>query len=128
MNKSPVYIKNLLTKYSMFNKSCKLLLSKITENGVEKCDNCKVQVNKSDNKNLKETRPIYTPGDDFVEEPTTCCMSGCANCVWIQYAEKLSETMNGSSEEVQKIIMEKVTDPNMRAFLSMELRVRNIIK
>ena len=127
MNKSPVFLKYLLTRYPVYNQSCKRLLSKIIENGVEKCDNCKVQVNKSD-KNLKDSRPMFTPEDDFVEEPTTCCMSGCANCVWIQYAEKLSQTMNGSSTDVQKAIMDKVTDPNMRAFLSMELRVRNIIK
>lgn len=67
------------------------------------------------------------PTDDFVE-PVNCCMSGCTNCVWIQYAEKLSETLTNSSDDVQKIIMEKVTDSNMRAFLSMELRLRNIIK
>ncbi|CAG5109278.1 Similar to BORCS5: BLOC-1-related complex subunit 5 (Gallus gallus) [Cotesia congregata] len=65
--------------------------------------------------------------DDFVE-PVNCCMSGCTNCVWIQYAEKLSETLTNSSDDVQKIIMEKVSDSNMRAFLSMELRLRNIIK
>ncbi|KAH0540478.1 hypothetical protein KQX54_017676 [Cotesia glomerata] len=64
---------------------------------------------------------------DFVE-PVNCCMSGCTNCVWIQYAEKLSETLTNSSDDVQKIIMEKVSDSNMRAFLSMELRLRNIIK
>lgn len=63
-----------------------------------------------------------------LEEPTTCCMSGCPNCVWIQYAEKLSQRFNNSSDDVQKIIMEKITDPNMKAFLSMELRCRNLIK
>ncbi|XP_008560717.1 uncharacterized protein LOC103580660 [Microplitis demolitor] len=64
-------------------------------------------------------------GDDF-DEPANCCMSGCTNCVWLQYAEKLSEKLTNSSGDVQKIIMDKVTDSNMRAFLSMELRLRNI--
>lgn len=61
-----------------------------------------------------------------LSEPTNCCMSGCANCVWIEYAEKLSELMKDSDQSVQKIIMEKVQDPNMRSFLSMELRLRNL--
>ena len=55
-------------------------------------------------------------------------MSGCANCVWIQYAEKLSATLKESDVDVQKLIMDKIQDPNMKAFLSMELRFRNIIK
>ena len=55
-------------------------------------------------------------------------MSGCMNCVWIQYAEKLSAAIEKSDVDVQKLIIEKVQDPNMRAFLSMELRCRNIIK
>ncbi|KAL2715522.1 hypothetical protein V1478_015220 [Vespula squamosa] len=65
---------------------------------------------------------------DEIEEPTNCCMSGCTNCVWIQYAEKLSNSLKVSNLDVQKEIMEKIQDPNMRAFLSMELRCRNLIK
>lgn len=65
---------------------------------------------------------------DELTEPTNCCMSGCTNCVWIQYAEKLSNTLEHSDVDMQKLIMEKVQDPNMRAFLSMELRFRNLIK
>lgn len=83
---------------------------------------------KDDNKN---SRPVFTPNEekfDSLEAPTTCCMSGCANCVWIQYAEKLSQTMLNSGPEIQKKIMENVQDPNMRAFLSMELRARKIIE
>ena len=75
---------------------------------------------KSTEKNESEVSSI-----DDISEPTNCCMSGCANCVWIQYAEKLSATLEKS---VQKLIMDKVQDPNMKAFLSMELRFRNIIK
>ncbi|XP_015111271.1 uncharacterized protein LOC107037303 [Diachasma alloeum] len=63
--------------------------------------------------------------DDLVE-PTNCCMRGCANCVWIRYAEKLSKRLADSNADIQKIIIEKVKDPNMKAFLSMELRCRKI--
>lgn len=65
---------------------------------------------------------------DDMSEPTNCCMSGCANCVWIEYAEKLSATLRNSDVDVQKTILDKVQDPNMRAFLLMELRFRKIVK
>ena len=94
----------------------------------EKCAN---SVAKKNDKNFD--RPMYVPPPDElppnieeIEEPTTCCMSGCSNCVWIEYAEKLSKVMKNSQGDVQKIIMDKVQDPNMRAFLSMELRIRKI--
>lgn len=59
---------------------------------------------------------------EIPEPPTTCCMSGCMNCVWIEYAEKLTKMFQDGGEKAQKEIMEKVTDTNMQAFLSMELR------
>ena len=30
-----------------------------------------------------------TPTTDPPPLPTTCCMSGCANCVWLAYAEEV---------------------------------------
>lgn len=65
---------------------------------------------------------------DDLAEPTNCCMSGCANCVWIKYAERLSNAIEKSDVDLQRTIFEKVQDPNMRAFLAMELRCRNLIK
>lgn len=60
---------------------------------------------------------------ELPEEPTTCCMSGCANCVWIEYAEKLKKLMADSdSKRVAQIIVDKIKDPNMKAFLSVELK------
>ncbi|KAG5900582.1 hypothetical protein JTB14_022885 [Gonioctena quinquepunctata] len=61
----------------------------------------------------------------FPEEPTTCCMTGCAECVWLEYAEKLSEYFGDSGEGALKEINEKITDPNMKAFLLHELRMKN---
>lgn len=57
------------------------------------------------------------------EPPTNCCMSGCANCVWIQYAEDISSKLRDGSDAVREIIMKEVQDTNMRSFLEMELRM-----
>lgn len=90
--------------------------------------------NNNDNvNNVKIKRPIVKVTDidsevDLLEEPTTCCMSGCTNCVWIEYADKLSEKLKNSNDDVQNIIMNKIQDPNMRAFLSMELKCRKFKK
>lgn len=63
----------------------------------------------------------HTP--ELPEEPTTCCMSGCANCVWIEYADTVKKLLTGSdSKQVSKMILDKIQDPNMKAFLSMELK------
>ncbi|XP_076161620.1 oxidoreductase-like domain-containing protein 1 [Ptiloglossa arizonensis] len=82
----------------------------------------------TEEKNIEKNETEDSLSIDDMSEPTNCCMSGCVNCVWIQYAEKLSATLEKSDADVQKLIMEKVQDPNMRAFLSMELRCRNIVK
>lgn len=62
---------------------------------------------------------------ELPDVPTTCCMSGCANCVWIEYANKLNEIFKDGGEKSLKIIDEKITDPNMKAFLKMELKLSN---
>ena len=105
----------------------------------KKLSNCD-RLNYSDEKNpsqmkesKKEEERLYLKKTSFssweeIDAPTNCCMSGCANCVWIEYAEKVSQLMNENDKDVQKIILEKVQDPNMRAFLQMELRCRNILK
>ncbi|XP_034248895.1 uncharacterized protein LOC117649848 [Thrips palmi] len=70
----------------------------------------------SDAKRLKSESENELP-----EEPTDCCMSGCANCVWIQYAEELKNKFFSSDEELRTIIMDKISDPSMKMFLSLEL-------
>lgn len=63
------------------------------------------------------------PPPKLPDEPTTCCMSGCANCVWIEYAEQVKNILADSdSEKVSQMILDKIQDPNMKAFLSMELK------
>lgn len=54
--------------------------------------------------------------------PTTCCMSGCANCVYLAYAEEVTKIFSDGGHLAQEIILESIDDPNMKCFLSMELR------
>lgn len=57
------------------------------------------------------------------EEPTTCCMRGCANCVWIEYAEEVQSILDGSdNEKIAQMVLDKIKDPNLRTFLTMELK------
>lgn len=70
-------------------------------------------------------RVCSKPPLEIPEEPTTCCMSGCANCVWIEYAADVKKVLEGTdSKKVAQMILEKVQDPNMKAFLSMELKTK----
>ncbi|XP_075149009.1 uncharacterized protein LOC142222646 [Haematobia irritans] len=55
-------------------------------------------------------------------EPTTCCMSGCANCVWIEYAETIAKLLDGNTDKVRELVLKKIEDPNLRMFLSIELK------
>lgn len=55
------------------------------------------------------------------EEPTTCCMSGCANCVWIEYAEVMAARYKDGGQRARQAIA-NIKDPMMKAFLTMELK------
>ncbi|KAL7727966.1 hypothetical protein ACLKA6_018896 [Drosophila palustris] len=61
-------------------------------------------------------------------EPTTCCMSGCANCVWVEYAETLAKILGDNDERAREIVLSKITDPNLKMFLSVELRNLKLIR
>ncbi|EDV95002.1 oxidoreductase-like domain-containing protein 1 [Drosophila grimshawi] len=55
-------------------------------------------------------------------EPTTCCMSGCANCVWVEYAQTVAKILGDNDERARQIVLAKIKDPNLRMFLSMEMQ------
>lgn len=79
---------------------------------------------KSNLDNTEECNDIQTA--DYPEEPTTCCMSGCPNCVWLEYAEKLSAYYKDGGERAVAEINEKVTDANIKSFLLHEIRMQNV--
>lgn len=49
-------------------------------------------------------------------------MSGCANCVWVEYAETLAKILGDNDEKAREIVLSKITDPNLKMFLSVELQ------
>ena len=55
--------------------------------------------------------------------PTDCCMSGCANCVWIRYAEQLA-VLYADRDTAAKETLTSIKDPNLRAFVELELKIK----
>lgn len=49
-------------------------------------------------------------------------MSGCANCVWVEYAEQLAKLLGDNDNRAREIVLSKITDPNLKMFLDLELR------
>merc|ERR1711941_141718 len=60
--------------------------------------------------------------------PTTCCMSGCANCVWLEYADEVVDfySRRGESglkvDQILKEVEENVDDEMVKAFIKMEIK------
>ena len=55
------------------------------------------------------------------DPPTNCCMSGCANCVWITYAQELAQLYKDSGRAADSV-MNAIDDPSLKMFLNLELK------
>ena len=56
-----------------------------------------------------------------------CCMSGCANCVWLDYTDDMIKTYENKGHTldlniVLKEIDDNVNDPMIKSFIKMELK------
>ena len=64
----------------------------------------------------------------FVKKhPYIKCFKGCANCVWLDYAEEVvryydSRGMTSNFEELLDTVDKNVEDPMVKAFVKMELK------
>ena len=65
------------------------------------------------------------------DPPTTCCMSGCANCLWLDHAEDLIQYYDKkglSNTKVLEEIENQVSDPMIKAFVMLEIKSRILKK
>ena len=66
----------------------------------------------------------------FPDAPSNmCCMSGCANCVWLDYTDDMIKAYAKKGEKLDlKIILqeidENVSDPMIKSFIKMELKTK----
>lgn len=54
--------------------------------------------------------------------PDLCCMSGCENCIWVEYALKLDQYCAGQGEECLKELDRQIDDPSIRAYIRLQIR------
>jgi len=62
-----------------------------------------------------------------------CCMSGCANCVWLDYADDMlkhfeRQGQSLKTEEILELVDKSVDDQMVKAFIKMEIKSKFLFK
>jgi hypothetical protein len=61
----------------------------------------------------------------YTEPSVPCCMSGCANCVWIKHIQDLTESLEDGGSAARKCV-DSIQDENLKAFVKLELKLRGV--
>ena len=132
---SGVYENNMSRKYFLYRNFSESVPPIHTQNDIDNTD-----VQHTDDTDNELDRPMYGASTETSAEicnmmdvaslpqkgpqlPTSCCMSGCANCVWIEYVEELARYYKDGGDKAKEAIR-RIPDHNLRAFLEIELRFK----
>ena len=55
-----------------------------------------------------------------IPDPNLCCGEGCANCIWILYAEELNKHLKDKKKVITQID-KQIDDPSIKAFIIMQI-------
>ncbi|KAK3593645.1 hypothetical protein CHS0354_025536 [Potamilus streckersoni] len=138
--KNCMVINYKLAEVNQFSNGCQRLFSTsgcIAQKKVENQDEPGNSISSSDTEDvaIKPVLETFTSShrnNTFVnivpgkgcppEPPLDCCMSGCANCVWIRFAEDLKKYY--SAEDARDKMLEEIEsleNTSLKMFLKMEL-------
>ncbi len=90
---------NLLITEEMTSARSLLLRRKLLD-GITSWRLCGGQKETASSSFSDYTGELGTAKSEIPEPPTTCCMSGCANCVWLDYVEKLTDYYRVSTQSI----------------------------
>lgn len=74
---------------------------------------------------VNQGRPLaddahYGLGEPKPPDDNDCCKSGCSNCVWLDYAEKLVDLYKDGGVRATEAVA-RIPDPTVREFVKAEL-------
>ncbi|XP_031563345.1 oxidoreductase-like domain-containing protein 1 [Actinia tenebrosa] len=83
---------------------------------------CSSQVTTGNERSKVLTKLKGTPDGPPPSPPPRelCCMSGCQNCVWLQYMDEMIKYYKGNKDEAKKAL-DDIPDESIKAFIRIEL-------
>ena len=109
------------------SKENKFSMTKKSQNEiVKRNDNHRPIVDFIENENKETKKSVERDYSNPPEPPTTCCMSGCPTCVWLEYAEEISQFYKDGGSKAKEAIEKDIHDPSLKAFLLFELSTKNL--
>mmetsp|Transcript_1453 Transcript_1453/g.3432 ORF Transcript_1453/g.3432 Transcript_1453/m.3432 type:complete len:130 (-) Transcript_1453:37-426(-) len=88
---------------------------------------CRIAVRFKTHNVVNAARSAFTKPKPTLDMPI-CCGTGCANCVWITYADRVNDYLNSfppdQREKVLSGVLSGIEDESYRQFVEMEMMSR----
>jgi len=78
-------------------------------------------LNVLENQSMTDGTPGSTSGPPPAPPPPElCCMSGCQNCVWLEYVNDMIKYYKNNKKEAEKAL-DAIPDESLKTFIRIEL-------